>query len=148
GPRYVYVSSAHCGGASPGSPVHVSTTIFQKYIVRLTEGELKADVATTLSQTLTISVPGVASWKSALPILRELQPQKVNIAFDADACPNPVVARSLQQCYRDLVEAGFAVGLEVWDPAGGKGIDDLLAAGKQPITLAGKDADEHLKKIT
>src|SRR5262249_23347519 len=43
---------------------------------------------------------------------------------------------------------GFAVELEMWDLADGKGIDDLLAAGKTPdvITDGGaiKSAVEHL----
>ena len=100
--------------------------------IRLTEGELKADVATVFSGMLTVSVPGVDMWRTALPVFEALQPQRVLVAFDADWRSNPHVAHALGQAAFALVKAGYAVQVEVWDPALGKGIDDLLAAGYPP----------------
>src|SRR5438270_750003 len=82
-PRYLYVSSTGDGGPGPGAPVHVSRWDGDVARVRITEGELKADVATALTGVLTISVPGVSAWRGVLPVLRSLAPAKVFLAFDA-----------------------------------------------------------------
>jgi hypothetical protein len=140
GPRYSYLSSAKYGGPGPGSPVHVPlgvTSPCQR--LSLTEGELKADVATVLSELPTISVPGVANWKTCLPTLQQLQPQTVIVSFDADASDKPKVARALAECVGALEAAGYDVQVERWDPKY-KGIDDALAAGVLPEKLAGDDA--------
>src|SRR5262249_44703894 len=63
GPRYSYLSSTKCGGPGPGSPIHVPVCVqAPAERVRLTEGELKADMATVLSRLPTISAPGVGAW--------------------------------------------------------------------------------------
>jgi hypothetical protein len=96
--------------------------------VRLTEGELKADVTTCLdpARILTVSVPGVSTWRTSLRILKDLAPRTVRLAFDADAWTNPHVARALADAFAGLEAAGFDVEIERWH--GAKGIDDLLAA--------------------
>jgi hypothetical protein len=100
--------------------------------IRLTEGELKADVATARSGLFTVSIPGVAMWRKALPVLQALRPQRVLLAFDADWRTNPHVAQALGQAAFALVTAGYEVQVEVWEPTLGKGIDDLLTAGHTP----------------
>ena len=40
--------------------------------MRITEGELKADIAYVASGVPTISFPGVDSWRVVVPVLREL----------------------------------------------------------------------------
>src|SRR5262249_13133922 len=58
GPRYLALSSRKYNGPGPGSPVHVPLGIAAPAeIVRLTEGELKADVALALSGLPTIAAP-------------------------------------------------------------------------------------------
>lgn len=133
GPKYTTISSAKHDGPSPGAQVHVPMHDgIRGDIVRLTEGELKADVATALSGILTVSVPGVAMWRKALPVLELLKPARVLLAFDADWRSNAHVAQALGQSAFALTEAGYTVHVEDWDPALGKGIDDLLAAGHSP----------------
>jgi len=100
--------------------------------VRITEGELKADLATALSGVLIIVVPGVATWRQVLPMLQVLQPRQVLLAFDVDWRTNPHVAKALGQAAFALVKAGYEVQVEDWEPALGKGIDDVLAAGHTP----------------
>jgi hypothetical protein len=142
--RYSYLSSAKYGGPSTGAPVHVPFgTQAPAERVRLTEGELKSDVATVLSGMRTISVPGVASWKAGIPILRQLGTNIVLISFDADAAGKPAVARALSDCYAGLTSEGFGVAVERWD-AEHKGIDDLLTAGKSAETLAGEAARAYI----
>lgn len=133
GAKYTSVSSAKHGGPGPGAPVHVPWFDgVRGETIRLTEGELKADVATALSGLLTVSVPGVAMWRKALPALQDLGVQQVLLAFDADWHSNPHVALALAQSAFALTEAGYAVHVEAWEPAQSKGIDDLLAAGHRP----------------
>jgi hypothetical protein len=101
-------------------------------VVRVTEGELKADVCTALTGVLTIALPGVPAWRAALPVLRHLQPRQVWLAFDADWRTNPVVARALASAATAITTHGWTVAVEVWQPSEGKGIDDVLAAGHRP----------------
>ena len=133
-PKYTTVSSAKHGGPSPGAQVHVPLQDGPRgETIRLTEDEIKADLATVWSGLLTVSVPGVAMWPKALPVLEALQPQRVLLAFDADWRTNPHVAQALGQAALALVTAGYAVQVEAWEPALGKGIDDLFAAGHTPV---------------
>jgi hypothetical protein len=134
GSKYTTISSAKHDDPSPGAPAHVPLYDGARgTTVRLTEGELKADVATALSGLLTISIPGVAMWRKALPILQHLQASQVLLAFDADWRTNPQVAHALGQAALALGTSGYEVQVENWDPALGKGIDDLFAAGHIPV---------------
>lgn len=108
GPKYVYMSSVKRGGMSPGAPVHVPVfAASDRSTCRITEGELKADVATALSGMLTISVPGVNAWRAVIPVLRALKIKNVRLAFDADYRTNPHVAHALDACASTLVREGF-----------------------------------------
>ncbi len=138
---------------SPGAPIHVSlgtdaaAVVAAGGVIRITEGSLKADVATSLSRRPTFSVPGVGLWRSAIDVLRTLRARTALVAFDVDASVNPDVARHLLACVNGLVEEGFAVELERWNAVDGKGIDDLLAAGKKPEVLCGAEAVTAAKEI-
>lgn len=138
GGKYVWLSSAKHDGPSPGAPPHVPLGIKQCDLARVTEGLLKADVAFALSGLPTIALPGVASYRAALPILRSLDAKAVRIALDADYRENAHVARALCGLAQAAAAAGLAVEIEHWDAAQGKGIDDVLAAGHQPKVLTGE----------
>ncbi len=75
--------------------------------VRLTEGELKADVATCVNCTPTVGVSGVVTWQNALPVLRDLGAKRVKLAFDSDARRNRGVAQHLLNCARGLLRSCF-----------------------------------------
>ena len=140
GGKYSYLSSAKHGGPGPGAPPHVPLGVTAPCLTcRLTEGTLKADIAFARSGLPTVGAAGLA-WRPALDVLRELGCQTVRLAFDADALDNANVARALSDCSEAAAAAGLAVEMERWDKAGGKGIDDLLAAGKAPEVLAGEAA--------
>ena len=92
--KYTYLSSTKYGGPGPGSQVHVPLhDELDLSVVRLTEGELKADVATALAGMLTVSTPGVSSWRQALEVANSLGFGVVHLAFDADAKHNEQVAQ-------------------------------------------------------
>ena len=137
-PRYSYLTSTKYDGPGPGGPVHVPLFTGSTHRVRVTEGELKAEIATHLSGVLTISVAGVSAWRGALPVLRELGAETVALAFDADCRENLAVANALLGTAETALSDGFTVELELWDPANGKGIDDLLSAGGTPELLKGQ----------
>lgn len=150
-PRYLWLSSKGTGGASSHSPAHVpagaeqhvaaarinsTTGARPEVVVRITEGELKADVAFALSGIPTVSIPGAGAWKSALEPVRALAPDVLRLAWDADARTNEHVADALERAALHYTQElpGVAIELETWDAASGKGIDDVLLAGA-PTTL-------------
>jgi hypothetical protein len=140
GGKYSYLSSAKHGGPGPGAPPHLPLGVAAPALVaRLTEGALKADIATALSGLPTVGAAGLA-WRPALDALQALGCKTVRLAFDADALDNPHVARALSDCCAAAVSAGLAVELERWPLAEGKGIDDLLATGKAPELLTDEAA--------
>ncbi|HEY7329310.1 MAG TPA: DUF3854 domain-containing protein [Gemmataceae bacterium] len=140
GPRYSYLSSSKYGGPSAKNAVHVPLGIQAPAgRVRLTEGELKADVAYLLSGLPTISAPGVASWRTALDTAKALSASTIQLAFDMDASTKAAVARSLAACVEGFSVEGFSVEVERWSSEH-KGIDDALAVGVAVEVLAGDTA--------
>lgn len=124
------------GAPTTAPPPVESRTGGQGRTIRVTEGELKADLATELSETLTISVPGVDAWQLALPLLTELGCARVLLAFDADFRSNPRVLRNLLDAASAYAEH-CQVEIETWE--GEKGIDELLHAGGTPETVSAAD---------
>jgi hypothetical protein len=144
--RYSYLSSTSHGGPGPGAQPHAPTgTPQQADVVRLTEGELKADVAWALSGVPTLSAPGATAWRKCLPMIKALGAKAVRLAFDADARTNSIVAGAARDCADGLAAEGLAVEVEQWSLEDGKGIDDLLAAGKKPEVLTGEEARRALE---
>ena len=146
-PKYPWVSSKSKGGPGPGSPPHVPLGCPESETWRLTEGHLKADLATILSGIPTIGAPGAMIWAPCVPILKAVGCRVVRLAFDADAITKKEVAGALLACSRTLRSKGFEVELERWDLADGKGIDDLLADDKQAEVLAGEAVEEGIIEI-
>lgn len=115
GSKYIYLSSTRYNGPSPGSPLHVPLTCTSDYhAVRVTEGELKADIATALSGLFTLGLPGVSSWQKAISFLKSKEVQKVIVAFDSDHTTNRNVAYALDQAVQGYSNEGFFVEVEKW----------------------------------
>ena len=108
-------------------------------LVRITEGELKAHVATQLSGVLTLSVAGVSAWRSAMPVLRALEPSRVLLAFDRDAATNPHVARALEATAEALAAEGWQV--EILNVMAGEGVAEVLCIELRHAAGAGDGAD-------
>ncbi len=132
GGKYRWLSSSYYNGPSAKMQCHLPLYAGDTSVIRVTEGQLKADVATVLSRQLTLGVPGVNAWRLALPILEHLKLDSVLLSFDSDWRQNPHVARSLGDCAKYLNNQGFYVQVEDWDPEQGKGVDDVLLAGHAP----------------
>jgi hypothetical protein len=142
--KYYYLSSTKHDGPGALQSAHVPLgTPEEVDEVRGTEGEIKADLAMDLSGIPTISFPGISSWRTVLPVLEQLKVKVVRLAFDADASRNMHVATAQFDCATTLRDAGYVVKAERWSLDDGKGIDDVLAAGKPVEVLEGDEAFAH-----
>lgn len=102
-PKYSYLSSKNYDGPGPGAQTHVPIHSGSREVLRITEGELKADFANATTGILTISIPGVTAWRQALPIIQSIQPKSVLVSFDADAESNPIVSRSIKSVLKGVI---------------------------------------------
>ena len=150
-------------------------------VLRITEGEIKADIATTFTNITTLSIPGVAMWRMAVEIVKRLKPETVLLAFDSDkgkaiadveggqaqayggwkkeseesawstapSAEDFVVGKALASLYSALKEAGVKVVIEDWPAEAGKGIDDVLVAGKTDAIrqMPMDEADKFIKEM-
>lgn len=118
-------------------------------VIRFTEGEYKADFATLRTRVLTVSIPGVGSWKLALDAVTKLGVKTVLIAFDADCETNEAVARAIIELEGALRALGVEVKIETWSVEFGKGIDDVIRNGhtNQIRVLEGDEASEWLGEL-
>ena len=136
--KYLWLSSSgKPGGASSGAPCHYAKANGSQ--LWITEGLLKADfVAARLGQPC-LGVAGVANWRSAMPLLVDIQ--EVILAFDEDqpgrACE--AVEASTRAFAQVLTERGVKVLKATWDWSQAKGIDDALQAGVE-IEISPGDA--------
>ena len=138
--RYTWVSSTSTNGPGPGAPVHVPVAARAAagsgaHRLVITEGELKADVATHLSGTPVVGVPGVGAWPAAVEVARAWGAARVDVAFDSDARTKPAVADAQRKLVAALRACGFETGLLRW-PEPHKGIDDYLLARSREWTVA------------
>lgn len=150
GRKYFYASSKKYEGPGSGSPVHVPIHNAdggrKSTEIRITEGELKADVATARTNVLTLGLPGVVAFRKAKPIITRQGAKTVIIAFDADYRKNQAVATSLLEAIEFFSES-FDVVVEQWSPSWGKGIDNVLVGGKQPWRLKRRQIDNLIQKL-
>lgn len=127
------------GLASPANvhhPLCTPRTFESQKAVRLTEGPLKADIAQELDPSIrTLGVPGVGNWKKALDCIYALEVDTVHVAFDVDWDKKKGVAESVNNIGQALMDGGYKILLEYWNPEHGKGLDDLLANGYCPTVL-------------
>ena len=130
--KYLWLSSKdRPSGASSSAPLHftLSSQLASADEVVITEGALKADVATHFLQSPVIAAAGVtlfgrdfgARLRSIAPTLRT-----VFVAFDLDWQSNETVRRALFRLTEELERACLVVRLRAWPRALGKGIDDYL----------------------
>jgi peptidoglycan/xylan/chitin deacetylase (PgdA/CDA1 family) len=122
--KYVWFSSHGLpNGTSSHAPAHYTGGTGRVWV---TEGPLKADIASCLMSAPFIGVPGVNSWKEAEKILSEMGIKDPIIAFDSDFRTNPHVAGALRKFISHLKEQGYFPQNAVWPSKYGKGIDDVL----------------------
>lgn len=141
--KYILVSTGdtkkYQGGAKNKSAIHFPKRLkvgADIETLRVTEGEIKADVCTQLQKDIyTLSMGGVTFWKN---LVAELTPLRLNvknilICFDADVYSSAIrndtnLMVSLINTYKELkkIYPDSQVYFEKWDESCGKGIDDVL----------------------
>lgn len=120
------------GGCSCGTPAHVARPKEVKDSrVWITEGQLKADIASVYLGAIVIGAQGATSWKPVVPEVLELGAKEVVIAYDRDQETNKEVARGKRMLAAELKKLGITVGEAIWEARSKeeKGIDDVLVAG-------------------
>lgn len=130
GGKYIWLSSGdRDGGASSGSPVHVAGhhLLYGAEEVTVTEGSLKADVVSYLSDSPVVGVAGTHATRGLAARLREGYPllKSVCIAYDRDMTEKSQVLNAAIDLGAQLEVEGFKVKVRTW-PARHKGLDDYL----------------------
>jgi hypothetical protein len=120
-------SSGRPLGSSPGVPIHValSPLDYREDEIWITEGPLKADIASHRLGRIVLGIPGVANWIGVLPILKELAPRRVVVAYDMDKYTNFVVESHKNSLIDCLVGKGYRTFEAEWS-VNYKGLDDIL----------------------
>lgn len=125
-------------GTGVSSWVHVVGDISSD-TAYLTEGAMKADIASVLSNgNLFLAVPGVNAISCLADILHQFDIKKVYEVFDMDKQVNKLVRKALIKIKSILVENGIAVQTCTWNPWY-KGIDDYCLYRKQHYDKASYD---------
>lgn len=112
--------------------------------VRITEGILKADIATALGNIYCIGLHGLSS-KGLIPAIEMLGVSKIRLCLDIDWQENTQVLNGLRRIYGIIANAGFEVVIEEWNAAAGKGIDDVLLAKGKTWELPAEDLEYLLE---
>jgi hypothetical protein len=135
--KYKWLSSHpdhYRSGTSSGAPLHFARPdlLASSSSVWLTEGALKADIASHFLGEPFIAAPGVSMWagyaekfKTAFPHITQ-----TIVAFDRDWATNRDVRRGLDKLLAELRAARLRVVVRTW-PAPHKGVDDYLLALSQ-----------------
>jgi uncharacterized protein DUF5906 len=102
------------GGTSAKATCHFPLDRPEKLdVLRITEGEIKADLTTLLSPQYTMAIPGVALWKMAIDAIKELQPAKVLLAWDSDKEEARNVEGITDRAYGGIRDAATYFGAEL-----------------------------------
>lgn len=133
--KYIYVSSAgYYNGTSASYSPHFIRNGPSFKEVWIVEGVLKADICSTVLKDagLIIGLPGLAaSLKDIIDILKSLPNSTVNLAIDADWRSKEAVKNGLTEISHKLSAVTPSLHLANWSPLVGKGLDDVLVAGKK-----------------
>lgn len=113
-------------------------------VIRITEGVLKADVATALDPRIyTIGLQGLNVKEDCAVVLEMLEAQVVHVALDAGEDDAPDMIKAKAKIIMMLREKGYHYKIEVWEKRYGKGIDDVLKSGNyDKVTFMSEDEIE------
>ena len=94
----------------------------------VTEGEIKADIASIMLLARVVGVPGVGQCpEMVIEAMRHSGYNRLIVAMDSEVKGH--VQLVVTRLCRLATEAGFEPLVVMWDGSLGKGIDDLLIAG-------------------
>lgn len=123
GSKYLLLSSRWLeDGSSPGARLHLAVPPkIRSETLWITEGPLKANIASKRLCARVLAVPGVSNWKN---ILKISLPEKIILAYDSDYDKNFQVKYHARKLANNLINNGHTVIAAFWE--GVKGLDDAL----------------------
>lgn len=126
GGKYKWLSSTGKPfGSSPGAPIHVARPELQSTEIWISEGAIKGDIASLKLNRIVLAVAGVGNWPGIIPIVKELKPERVIVAYDADKHTNQVVRSYEAELMRALLRLHIRTFEANWNGKY-KGLDDLI----------------------
>jgi hypothetical protein len=131
-PKYVWLSSTGLPeGTQATSCVHfVKLDLAHNGQVFITEGALKADRISDFLQSSVVALAGVTGCNPETFTARLLRAvpglRSIVVAFDIDWQEKPEVKRALERLIKALRATCLPVNVRTWEPAFGKGLDDVL----------------------
>jgi hypothetical protein len=159
--RFAWFSSSYAEhkntykhGTPAGAPLHVTYPKENKFknVAFITEGIFKATAIANQFNATAVSLQGVGNFHTIVEELEAIQEENgtlehIFIAFDADMAQNVHVYRHLRKMVEKIKEAFPEVKFynSLWDEVNGKGIDDLMDAGKIDL-LKRVDMDAFIEK--
>ena len=147
--KYKWISSngKHLG-CSSGTPIHVSHPEYlQNSEIWITEGALKADIAAIKIQRCILAVAGVANWRGIIPLILELKPSRIVVAFDMDKRTNEMVQCHCQDMEQELLQITNDVFEADWNPDY-KGLDDFSTSSTISTTSTSSASFDIFRQIS
>ena len=99
-------------------------------VIGITEGVLKADVATALGDKYVVGMHGLNIPHDIADVIEELEVCETIIYLDAGEDSNKDMIKAKCKLIQLAKEIGVDYKVATWNPEHGKGIDDILLAGK------------------
>lgn len=118
--RYFYVSSFNAKDRnSTGKKAYVSPHVLIPNAICddriwVTEGEIKAHLASDKLSARFIAIPGVGTWHVSIPAIEHLKGRTIVLAFDKDMWRKKEVASALINFHRELKDRGHEVQIANW----------------------------------
>ena len=123
-PKYLFFGFRD-SGIDNSTPVHVVNPDVARRTKSawVTEGPLKADVASIFFDACFIASPGVSSWRSLMPVLENLNLEGIVQAFDRDQDENPAVKKCVEK-FQETLLGKVQIALASWPKE--YGVDDAI----------------------
>lgn len=139
--KYIWLSSVSKEkGTSSGAPVHIvcpeNIRISSETKLWITEGPLKADIASLYMGITFMGIAGVSLYKQAANEVSNMGLRKTRVAYDTDLKENPHVKDAQIELLQELAIRGVKAVPVTWNDVFGKGIDDMLiniSDGQYPV---------------
>lgn len=121
-------------------------------VVYFCEGEKKGIVAARHFGTAAVSVPGVTTFRTAHGFLKDLRPDLVVLAYDADREFSKGPGGGFLSTYHWLKSEGYQVAaLRWWDGLAtedtDKGLDDAQKVGRTFHLIEGEELEEYIAEL-
>jgi DNA primase len=125
-PKYLFFGFRD-SGIDNSTPVHIVNPEIARRTKSawVTEGPLKADVASMFFDACFVASPGVSSWRSITPVLKNLNLEGIVQAFDRDQDENPAVKKCVER-FQESLQGEMQISRANWPKEYGNGVDDAI----------------------